>query len=523
MKKTIVLVVALTVMLCLCISVLAETDWDMPCTMLTSSGGITYFENWMLNQVIHLNESYGGWYGIETEAEGNVELTVLLDPEQNGPFNMEIVVDDVPFFTWNVSASGEPETLLLGYMDVGTTIIWHDCDLNTGSDETNDYLMLVTVPQAESMAKEDIAAMPETTPVPEKVIHDSLKAGDRFLMGYYEQDDDLDNGREPIEWTVLDVDKKNGTALVIASEALECIQYHIKASGKVKWGSSSLRMWMNYCFFFDAFNPYERECVDTMNVAGVVDHVTLLDESQVKKYNLVKTGCDVTDYAIEHGAEIGTDNGKGCWWVRMNTTGSGSMTKFVGIHGKVYEKNKVTVTNNAVRPAMTVLISVLQECPQLSDYNNRPMWNLAYTNQKIATRSGPSTAYDEIRTFNVPVGTPVNVLRIQETNGTPWVEIEFLYEGQWVRVWTGKKRIDKAATGGLQGDYEATGVGVIESNTSGLYGPGSEYRTLYTNVAAGTTVEIMDEENGWYLVQYRASNGKTIMRTWVPRVTVSLR
>lgn len=521
MKRTLLLATILSIMLCLCISTSAETAWNTPGATLTSSGGITYFESWMLNQVVCLDESPDGWFGIGTEAEGNVSLTVLLDLGRNESFNMEIVIDNVPFFTWNVPVSGEPETLLLGYMDAGTQIAWRNCNLVAGSSETSQYLMLVAAPQARANAvpeAEDIEDIPvqETASNAPKILNGSIKAGDRFLMGYYEQDGDLMNGREPVEWTVLDVNKKNDTALVIASEALECLQYHIKASGKVKWGGSTLRLWLNDCFFFDAFNAYERECVETMNVAGVVDHVTLLDESQVKKYSLIKKGCDVTEYAILRGAEIGSDNGKGCWWVRMNTTGSGSMTKFVGIHGKVYEKNKVTVKNNAVRPAMTVSVSALQECPQLSDYSDRPMWNLAYTNQKIATRSGPSGAYDEIGTFDVPVGTPVNVLRLQDTNGTPWVEIEFLYAGEWVRVWTGKKRVDNALTGGLPGDYKVIGTGRIEDDTTGLYGPGYDYRTLYNDVAAGTAVDLMAEENGWYLVQYKASNSKTVIRTWVP-------
>ena len=532
MKKQLCFIFILVVMLSICVTVFADTDWNAPCTTLTSSEGITCFDSWMLNQVVYMNESPDGWYEMQTEADGNVSLTVLLDPEWNDSFNMEIVVDDAPFFTWRVPCNGQPEQLLLGFMDAGTTIRWRDCDLQTGSTQANRYLLLVGAPQKTSTTVNvDMPSIPDvmeektiestTTPVQGNIINESLKVGDRFVMGYYEQDGNLNNGREPVEWIVLDVNKKDNTALVIASEALECIQYHIKASGKVKWGSCSLRMWMNYCFFFDAFNEYERECVETMNVAGVVDHVTLLDENQVKAYNLVKTGCDVTTYARNRGAEIGTDNGKGCWWVRMNTTGSGSMTKFIGIHGKVYEKNKVTVKNNAVRPAMTVSISALQECPQLTDYQDRPMWNLAYTNQKIATRSGPSTSFDEIRTFNLPVGTPVNVLRIQTTKGTPWVEIEFLYEGEWVRVWTGKKRIDKASTGGLQGDYEVFGNGVIIKETSGLYGPGYEYRTLYSDVEAGTNVEILYEENGWYLVQYKAPKGKLIMRTWVPQTCVA--
>lgn len=37
-----------------------------------------------------------------------------------------------------------------------------------------------------------------------------------ITFGAYEQDNDLTNGKEPIEWIVLDVDKKTNRALVIS-------------------------------------------------------------------------------------------------------------------------------------------------------------------------------------------------------------------------------------------------------------------------------------------------------------------
>ena len=526
----------LMVLICLALSALfvfdfalADSDWSHPYATLTSSPSITWMESGMLNHVIQMRESADGWFGFRTEANGNVVLHVLLDPQKNEPFNMNIYVNNQFYFSWAVPCDGRPASLMLGQFDAGTEIAWCDFDPDTQFTQTSDYLMLVETEKAPASTaavytpaptEAVYTAAPTAAPVPDMVLNGSVKVGDRFEMGYYEQDNDLTNGREPIEWTVLDVNQKDDTALVIASEALECLQYHIKASGKLKWGNSSLRLWLNYCFFFDAFNPTERNCIEITSASSMADHVTLLDSNQISKYNLAKTGCDVTPYAISRGAEIGTDNGKGCWWVRMNTTGSQSLTMFVGIHGKVYEKNKVNIKNNAVRPAMTVSISALQNCPRLTDYRNRPMWNLAFTNQKIAARSGPTNNYDEVKTFDVPFGTPVNVLRTLTTGGTPWVEVEFLYQGEWLRVWTGKKRFEKVSTSGLPGDYKVIGSGVIASDTPGLYGPGNEYRTMYDNVSAGTDVDILSMENRWYLVQYRIPSSKLIMRTWVHADTV---
>lgn len=40
----------------------------------------------------------------------------------------------------------------------------------------------------------------------------AVKVGDTYVFGQYEQDNDLSNGKEPIEWIVIDV--VNGKALI---------------------------------------------------------------------------------------------------------------------------------------------------------------------------------------------------------------------------------------------------------------------------------------------------------------------
>ena len=48
--------------------------------------------------------------------------------------------------------------------------------------------------------------------------------GDSIVFGAYEQDDDESNGKEPIEWLVLE--KKNNRLLVISRYALDCKRYN---------------------------------------------------------------------------------------------------------------------------------------------------------------------------------------------------------------------------------------------------------------------------------------------------------
>ena len=59
------------------------------------------------------------------------------------------------------------------------------------------------------------------------------KDENRVVFGTYEQDNDLTNGAEPIEWIVLER-KEDGSMLLIARLGLDCMQYHEKQA-EVTW------------------------------------------------------------------------------------------------------------------------------------------------------------------------------------------------------------------------------------------------------------------------------------------------
>ena len=69
-----------------------------------------------------------------------------------------------------------------------------------------------------------------------------LKIGDRVWLGSYEQDNNLFNGTEPIEWTVIQV--QDGTALLLSRYVLDEKKYDVLQSDdkiKVNWESSNLK------------------------------------------------------------------------------------------------------------------------------------------------------------------------------------------------------------------------------------------------------------------------------------------
>ena len=95
----------------------------------------------------------------------------------------------------------------------------------------------------------------------------NLKKGDTFKFGAYEQDNNLTNGMEPIEWIVLS--KTKSKMLVVSKYILDSgIGYNNERDtyGTVKysdWENCSLRKWLNKKFYKTAFNKNEQKLIKT--------------------------------------------------------------------------------------------------------------------------------------------------------------------------------------------------------------------------------------------------------------------
>ena len=162
-----------------------------------------------------------------------------------------------------------------------------------------------------------------------------LKTGDTILMGYYEQDNDTDNFREPIEWDVIYVDKKKNQALLLSAYGLDGISYGETmnpdeyAREGISWENSHLRDWLNEDFYASAFSDGEKERIletelKTNDKAGkhkTIDKVFELSKAEANQYmkKANAMACTLTDYSkntlrVEQGAE--TEDGYCLWWLR---------------------------------------------------------------------------------------------------------------------------------------------------------------------------------------------------------------
>ncbi len=192
--------------------------------------------------------------------------------------------------------------------------------------------------------------------------------GDTVFFGAYEQDNNTSNGKEDVEWLVLEV--KDGKALVVSKYALDCKQYNT-SNTDVTWETCTLRKWLNNDFINAAFSSYEKAMIPTVTVSAdknstnpgnaTQDQVFLLSITEANKYFGSDSArqCKPTDYAFANGAYVNSVNGNCGWWLRSPgvTQYSAHSAAYVHNSGGVYESGSdVDIGTSAVRPAMWISI-----------------------------------------------------------------------------------------------------------------------------------------------------------------------
>lgn len=157
--------------------------------------------------------------------------------------------------------------------------------------------------------------------------------GSYIILGSYEQDNISDNGSEPIEWEVLDV--QGNVALLMSRYALNCQPFSADKSSTA-WEQSALRTWLNQSFIGDTFTEDERAILLTSSTptdapdgsgpvaagSDVDDRVFILSQAEVTALKPDKKARKVegTEYAREQGAKfLGVTSigiGQTDWWLR---------------------------------------------------------------------------------------------------------------------------------------------------------------------------------------------------------------
>ena len=204
----------------------------------------------------------------------------------------------------------------------------------------------------------------------------SFEIGDVVLFGSIEQDNDLSNGAEEIEWIVLD--KSNGKALLISKYILFFRPYN-DTEEVVEWENCSLRKWLNDNFINSAFTASERTMIASTTFSGKVDaldeaasatttdFIFILSRDELREiYNLPdwNGGVDsdyvsLVTYATQYAAKeagYGNNTGPFAWWERCKA-GSAMIGYFCAANGRTHSSGGSVDSVYGVRPAIWVTIS----------------------------------------------------------------------------------------------------------------------------------------------------------------------
>ena len=207
--------------------------------------------------------------------------------------------------------------------------------------------------------------------------------GPTVLFGSYDQDNDLSNGNEKIEWIVLD--ERDGKSLLLSKYSLDSKLYGRDYFGDTTWADSSIREWLNGSFLDRAFSDREKEQIATTYVKNdsvqgyglyntiggedTEDQVFLLSYHEVFDLYLpdeTARQCAPTDTAIECGARASDmcyfeGRGTWAWWLRSpgDLQFCAAVVKYDGSIGS----ESATAGHIAVRPAIWVSSEAIRNNP----------------------------------------------------------------------------------------------------------------------------------------------------------------
>lgn len=200
-------------------------------------------------------------------------------------------------------------------------------------------------------------------------------------FGSYEQDNNEENGREPVEWIVLDYDAVNNRALLLSRYGLDVQPFNTEDTNTT-WEKCTLRTWLNGTFLNNAFTAEERERILLTKVDNSIrqgynswfpcgnntqDQIFLLSYAEANEYlgvtwkdgNNMNSRAAPTAYAMKQGAYTSYSDetvdgiAAGRWWLRSIEDICPKFAYYVFYDGSLCSSN-VDDDDVCVRPAMWI-------------------------------------------------------------------------------------------------------------------------------------------------------------------------
>ena len=173
-----------------------------------------------------------------------------------------------------------------------------------------------------------------------------VRPGEIISFGRFEQDNDMSNGAEEIEWRVLACE--NGLATLISVKALARVPFNEKRE-PVVWENCTLRRWLNEDFLNGAFTEEEQSKLAAVELpagrnpayptdpgSGTRDRVWLLSIEEAERLFASDEDrvCHPTAYASARGAK--TNDAGACWWWLRSPGDETHDAADVNFNGSVY-------------------------------------------------------------------------------------------------------------------------------------------------------------------------------------------
>ena len=204
----------------------------------------------------------------------------------------------------------------------------------------------------------------------------SVAVGDTLVFGIYEQDNNDENGKEPLEWQVLKTE--DNKALLISRYALTNTGFDVgptlidPAADVHTWDTSRLREALNTSFLEKTFTAEEQEAIvpclnqDEPNPKYGIepgnpteDKVFLLSISEAE--TLFASNADrvaePTAYAKAQGLYVSkkkTAVSNSCWWWLRSPGLDPSNAAYVGTNGDISYAGFMYISGAGLRPAVWV-------------------------------------------------------------------------------------------------------------------------------------------------------------------------
>lgn len=260
----------------------------------------------------------------------------------------------------------------------------------------------------------------------------NLQAGDVIKFGEYEQDNNLENGKEAIDWIVLEV--QDDQAFVLSEKCLDA-RIFSETREMSEWTDSNIRNWLNGDFMQTAFFSNLQDLIVYKEIKNerdpyyavsygeedTLDYVFLLSYNEAIQYLKNKTAYG-TLYACEqynkkHTYLTASPDKEQWWWLRTIAYDGAARMGFNDMTGGAVEKSSITDAE-LVRPAMRIDLAKCEEAYQQAydagELDNLPITEIPETEE--ATEDSEASAEGIGQTIGKDSSTNTNANT--NTNGS---------------------------------------------------------------------------------------------------------